>query len=899
MRRQRYLATLATLLLRWPKLFLLAGIGLAGVGAVYTVTGLDFKTSRNDLIGRDSEYWRNYSAYAREFGAEEDYLVVVESDRPDRNRAAIEALAAALVAPGNNPHPADPPRAQSFRASDLFYRVDYAALKPWFLYYLTPAELRQIRDSLGDFQQLVGILQQNPRLATFFEAMTQMVQQMAAAPPERRAQMEAFLPTITGLLRQLAAAPPADDQAWLSPWASAFFSAEMLREAEHQMQWHGYQVFKQGAMFVLLVHPRVPAGATAEALHSDNIPKLQRILTAVQAEFPEVRINLTGEPVLDYDEMLWSQRDATRATVITLVLIGVIFGVGFRELLRPLLGVLCMLLVLAASMGWATFAVGHLNIITVTFTVMLLGLGIDLSIQLIARFEEELSRGLERPAAIVRALEETGASLITAGLTNAAAFFAMGLSGFRGVIELGIIAGGGLILATALTLIVLPALLALVHRRTESTHIPAQVAATRVERYMLRHPGLVLAICLVMTGVGASSGWRVRYDYNVLNLQTKNLPSVETELRLLRADAESTIYGAVVCDTLEETRRVHHSLTGLASVVSVHSIAELLPADFDLKAPIVREIQAQLGTGQFARLATAPELETVRAALGALRLRAAAAARETGLAALAQLAEAAKVARETLEPARVAEFERQFFSGLEDQLGLMAAQVTDRPMTIEDMPANLRQMLVGKTGKFLVRVFPKENVWERAPLERFVRDLQAVAPQVTGTPVGLYEFVAILQRGYVHAALWALLVIALIILVDFRHVTATLLTLLPLVVGMIWMVGLMGWFAIPFNPANIMTLPLMVGIGVAYGIYVVQRFRREGEAAFYGKSTGRAVLLSALTTIAAFVCLSFASHRGIQSLGVVMTMGVAACLISSMVMLPALLEIAKRRGWKL
>jgi len=219
-------------------------------------------------------------------------------------------------------------------------------------------------------------------------------------------------------------------------------------------------------------------------------------------------------------------------------------------------------------------------------------------------------------------------------------------------------------------------------------------------------------------------------------------------------------------------------------------------------------------------------------------------------------------------------------------------------MTLEDVPPKVRQMFVGKTGKFLVRVFPKENIWNREPLVKFVHDVQPVAPTVTGTPLGLYEFVDILLRGYIKAALWALLVITVLIFVDFRGAYATLLVLLPLIVGMTWMVGAMTLVHIEFNPANIMVLPLMVGIGVAYGIYVVQRFREDGEATFYSKSTGRAVVLSALTAMIAFGSLIIGAHRGIRSLGMVMTIGIGACLIAALALLPALLEIARRKGWK-
>ena len=177
-------------------------------------------------------------------------------------------------------------------------------------------------------------------------------------------------------------------------------------------------------------------------------------------------------------------------------------------------------------------------------------------------------------------------------------------------------------------------------------------------------------------------------------------------------------------------------------------------------------------------------------------------------------------------------------------------------------------------------------------------EVRTVAPKATGTPLGLYEFVGILRHGYVKAALWAFVVIAIMVFIDLRGWLATLLTLVPLMFGIVWMMGVMAAVGLPFNPANILTLPLMVGIGVAYGVYFVQRYREDGEPTFYGKSTGRAVMLSALTAVIAFSSMLIGSHRGICSLGLLMTIGVVTCLLSSLTLLPALLEIARRRGWK-
>ena len=403
-------------------------------------------------------------------------------------------------------------------------------------------------------------------------------------------------------------------------------------------------------------------------------------------------------------------------------------------------------------------------------------------------------------------------------------------------------------------------------------------------------------------------GWTIRFDYNLLNLQSNKLPSVETELRLLKADVESTLFASIVCDNFAEARVLQERLSKLPGVATVHSIAELIPEQQNQKAEIIHEIQQALGVVQFAVPAYDPaDTELVVRSLESLRLRTSKLGREEKIipAILTPLTNALSQTRaklQAMEPnelqSRLAKYEGRFYADLEAQLQLMAGQIVDRPMGLDDIPKEVRQMLVGKTGKLLVRVFPKENIWERDALVEFVRQIQSVAPKVTGTPLGIYEFVEILKTGYCKAALWALLVIAILIFVDFRGAYATLLTILPLLVGMAWMLGAMVVLRIDFNPANIMVLPLLVGIGVAYGIYVVQRYRENGEATFYSKSTGRAVVLSALTTTVAFASLILGAHRGIRSLGLVVTIGVIACLVAALVLLPALLEVARRKGWK-
>ena len=221
-------------------------------------------------------------------------------------------------------------------------------------------------------------------------------------------------------------------------------------------------------------------------------------------------------------------------------------------------------------------------------------------------------------------------------------------------------------------------------------------------------------------------------------------------------------------------------------------------------------------------------------------------------------------------------------------------QDVSAPLRVDDLPVTLRSQFVGATGKFLLQVFPKEDVWQRANQENFVTDLRTVDPNATGTPVQFYEYETLMRASYIQAAWYSLIAIAIMVLIHFRSPGAMILSLLPVGIGTLWLAGLMGWFGIPFNLANIMTLPLVIGIGVTNGVQILNRFAEERTPGILARSTGKAVLVSGLTAIAGFGSLIIAKHRGIQSLGCVMAVGITTCMIAGLTFLPALLSLLSR-----
>jgi predicted RND superfamily exporter protein len=246
---------------------------------------------------------------------------------------------------------------------------------------------------------------------------------------------------------------------------------------------------------------------------------------------------------------------------------------------------------------------------------------------------------------------------------------------------------------------------------------------------------------------------------------------------------------------------------------------------------------------------------------------------------------------------KLGSFQQALFRDIRETFQTLRTQDDEGRLTIGDLPRVIRQRFFGVTGKYLVQVYPKRDVWQRAPQAEFVRQLRTVDENVTGTPVQLYEYTTLLRSSYQEAAGYALVAIVLLVLLHFRQVSCVVLSLIPVTIGALWLVGIMGLLEIPFNPANIMTLPLIIGVGVTNGIHILNRFAEEQNPSILARSTGKAVIVSGLSTIAGFGSLIVAEHRGIESLGLVMAIGTATCMIAGVTLLPAILNLLNQKGW--
>jgi predicted RND superfamily exporter protein len=243
---------------------------------------------------------------------------------------------------------------------------------------------------------------------------------------------------------------------------------------------------------------------------------------------------------------------------------------------------------------------------------------------------------------------------------------------------------------------------------------------------------------------------------------------------------------------------------------------------------------------------------------------------------------------------KLAQFQRALFDDVRDTFEALRTQDDRAPLRVADLPQAMHDRFVGVTGKYLLMVYPKKDVWQRENQKEFIEQVQKIYPNVTGTPVQLYYYTELLKNSYETAAKYSLVAIVVLVFFHFRSPLAVALSLVPVAVGFLWLGGLMGWLHVPLNPANIMTLPLVIGIGVTNGIHILNRFAEEQTPGILARSTGKAVLVSGLTAIAGFGSLILGKHLGIKSLGYVMSTGLATCMIAGLTILPALLNLLMR-----
>lgn len=887
-----------------PRLVLTAVVLSCMLAIGYTAMNLSYQTHRNDLIGKNKVYYQRWTKYIQEFGDDEDLVAVVEgSDRPQMI-AALDEIARRVAL-------------ESELFDRLNYKVDLRPLRNRSLLFLPTDQLRSIQDHLKNMSMLleppvIGLIDPLTgwKHLTFFELMDKSALVNGPFNPEQK-----FFPERDPLLKQLSILCKNvrnyldDPLKYESPWQN--YLPGVAEEKDLLAEpWYFFNGDGSLAFLTVRASKNRDAGFT---FAQKSIAELRRILADVETHHAGVRIGLTGMPVLENDEMVSTQDDSTRASWLALLGVALLYLVVYRGLRYPLMTVAALLVGTCWALGWLTLTVGHLNILSSAFAVMLIGMG-DYGVLWVTRFSQERAAGHSIPEANTITAASVGPSILTAALATALAFLATMLADLKAVAELGWIAGSGVLLCAASCFTVMPALLALFDcGRQHGDILPMKAALERRRRWLpalMNYPGLVLAGSGLVTLLLGYFACQIRYDHNLLSLQSPELDSVRWQHKILEKSPEGNIYSVSTTNTPEEAIALKERFEQLPDVSRVIEVASLIPRHQNQKLEFLHDIQQRLRKlpprGTIVAHETPDAGSLVRAAdrllavIGPwqhLRPSEFLAEFNENLAHLrARLAsEGASTVCE-----RLRDFQMRIGQDLMNDLHRLRAAGTPEPITLADLPANLRERYVGYSGKWLVSVSSKKCLWEYDNLQEFVAQIQTVDSEATGRPFSILEGLKAMRSGFLWAGVYALIAMVIVLVLDFGTAKHALMAFVPLAMGIVVALGCLTLLGVSLNPANLIAFPLILGVGADNGVHVLHDFRNRRRGVRYQLShaTGRGIMVAALTTILGFGTLMIANHRGLASLGLALTLGVTACMLTALVFLPALLGIISARQIK-
>ncbi len=881
----RLLHKLADHLQAHPLWFVLPQLLLLVICLIYTATQLRFSTNRSDLVSPNEKYQKTHLLLQEEFKYQDSLVAIVESENQDKNRRFVERLAQKLK---NEP--------ELFQ--DVYYKGDLKLMGPKALLFLPEEILDDLRGALIENAPIIQTFSGVNSLNSMFELVNRQLREAGAATSTQRLALSSTLPVLRQVVEESSKSVAGMGSA-PTPGVAAFFGGRRSL----------YLTFASNQIYTVL------ANASNAAVEQQAVRRLRELVRDTQFEVPGVNAGITGEPVLNYDETRQADQDVNRAALLALVLVATIFVCGYHEIRRPIMATVCLLTGIAYTLGFATLTVGHLNILSITLVPILIGLAIDFGVHLISRYEEELRGGKTQAMAIRRALVFAGTGIFTSGFTTAGAFLAMLFTDFKGVREMGLISGIGLLVCIIPMMTLLPLMLARGGKKLPAESLRQRYSRrAEIEQVWLRRPRLVVICATVLTLIAAAQIPRVKFDYNLLNLQTEGLQAVDLGEKLMHSGSQSLLSAVAVADSLPKAVELENNIKALPSVANVSSMVKFLTEDQTRKLATLSEIKTRVGgirispldtnsvdTGQLDRSLTSLRL-VLGFAVGKIKDERGPAELVTEL---SSLRDAVDQLQRLIEesPARAATnltmLQRSLLGDLQETLALIRDQDASGPLTLEDIPVFLRERFISRSGKFLLQVYPRGDVWQRTVQKQFVEELRTVAPDVTGSPVQIYEYTSMVKESFQKAGGYAAAVIALMVLLHFRRLGSVLLAFVPVVLGFVWMLGLMTLLHIQFNPVNIMSLTLVIGIGVTNSIHILNRFAEQPHPSIMATSTGKAVLVSALNTIAGFGSLLVAKHQGISSLGAVMAIGTGMCMLASLTVFPAILHFLNQFGWSM
>jgi len=853
---ERWLA----LITRHPRLVLGVFLLLSALAVLAITRYLGVNSDPIAMLDEDLPFRQIDTRLKHEFPTLDDSLLVV-FDAPTPEQAWLAARDV---------------RQRLDRMPEVIMDISWPAGSEFFarngLLFLEIDELENLADRLGESQALLGRLANETSAAALFELLAQIQQQRDQLPPDF--QIDELHAQIAEVIDDVVDNPRTGPDTLLSWQALLGGQADSGRE-------------------ILLVNPVLDHGRVLAA--RDVMAALTDLRVEMGLDQGPVRMRLTGSSALRHEEMRSVIDGAALTGAMALVMVSIVMLLGLRSLPLSLIALANLAFGLILTTGFAALAIGRVNLISVSFVVLYIGLGVNYAVHFLLRYREIMQHEQDSATGRLRAIIATGRflrrALLLSAVTTALGFFAFVPTAFSGIAQLGLIAGVAMGITLLLSYTALPAMLALVQ---PAVNDPPPVPGEGWRRALAwplrwRVPVLVLGAVALVLALPALA--RVGFDSDPLNVRDPGAESVVTIRELLQQGEAGFRNIQVLVPAGEDPEPLRQRLQALPAVERAVSLASFIPADQDDKLALLEELSWLLGPDIPAADWRPLEITPERLADAARRL--ADASQDPSDPLRPELIRLAKALDGPSAGVLTGRINRALVGGLQSSLGRLTPGLT-RPssITAADLPEWLVRQWRGTEGGGLIQVFPGIDASQPDSRSQFVDQVLSVADgQATGGPVIQHAAARAITEAFRQAMVWALAGIALVLLLILRSVRDTLIVLAPLLLGGMLTLAVMVMFELQFNFANVVALPLLLGVAVDNGIHLVQRHRAGllPDGNVLATATARAIVVGALITAAGFGNLVFSPHAGTASLGAILTIGLGLMVIATLVFLPAML----------
>ncbi len=843
---------------RFPWLVIILTLLLSTASLYYTANNLGINTNSADMLSPDLPFQKNTKRIEKEFPKDARAIIlVIDALTPEETSQTAVLVKQKLDQQTDN-------------FSSVYIPTDNDFFRQQALLFLDQKKLEQLAEKLAKTQPFIGYLAQNYHLQGLFDIIGKALKaEDESLPTDLKPLLASINDAITYQL---------NNQPYHLSWQNLIAANDLNSNPNRS---------------IVIARPILNFD---EVMAAENaLSAAREVVNQIMQDSPGVRIRMTGETALEHEELESVSEGAIFSAVASFLLVCTSLWLCLRSIKLVIATLIVLILGLILTAGFATLSVGHLNLISIAFAVLYIGLGVDYAIHICLHYRENREQGKNDLEAISQSLKTVGFPILLCAITTSMGFLAFIPTDYSGVSEFGIISAGGMYIGFFISVTLLPALIN-VFSIKDVKPVTSSFSLGSFATFPFRYSTSIRVLTIVITILASTLLSQLVFDSNPINLRDPNSESVSTIKELLRSQTDSPFALIALAPSLGDAKKISHQLEQLPSVHEAIILSNLVAENQEEKLEIIEELDLILGNQLNSFNPALDTTDPKQALLNFNSSIAEAMEKETTHVPRATLEQLYNNIRHILllsnnnasdEPYKL--LEKNILSLLPYTMERLQTSLTAKSYQLADIPDYIRTHWLSPNGLYKIYITPEYDQNKIENLKQFVAEVTTIAPSASGLPVADQASGTSISEAFIQAFIGAIIAIFILLLLILRDFKNTLLIIGTLLLAALLTGSVNVLLNNPFNFANVIALPLLMGMGVDSSIHIMQRLKSGlcSKMEILQSSTARGVFFSSITTLCSFSSLAFTPHVGTSSMGLLLAVGIFFTLACTLIVLPA------------